>query len=133
MQTMYKRFYHSKRRYVLWAIVVILAQAALYFSHPGLDTVFEQWLFGLINPLPLLVPLYFTITYGIISRHAVMSTLVGLASWWAAPLMLIMQGRNHPFRNVLPATIADGVIYAIIGFLAAEVTSFIARRRGARS
>lgn len=130
---MYKRFYHSKRRYVLWAIVVILAQAALFLAHPDLDTVFERWLFGLINPLPLLVPLYFTIVYGIVSRHVVISTLVGLVSWWTAPLIVIIQGRDHPFRNTLPATIADGIIYAVIGFIAAEVTLFIVRRRVGKS
>ena len=70
MQTMHKRFYHSKRRHVLWAIVVILAQAALFLSHPNLDTIFERCLSGLIKPLPPLVPLYSTIVYAIIGLLA---------------------------------------------------------------
>lgn len=130
---MYKRFYHSKRRYILWAIVVILTQAALFFRYPGVATVFERAFFGLINPLPILVPLYFSIVYGIISRHWIMSAIVGLTSGWTAPLIILLQRQDHPFRNAIPATIADGVIYAIIGFLAAEITIWVNRRKVASS
>ncbi len=132
-ETMYKRFYHSKRRYVLWAILVLLAQLALFYTYPDLVTTLERMIWGLENPLPVFVPLYFVIIYAIISRHVIMSTLTGLLSWWSAPMVLIILGKVHPSMNVIPETVIDGFIYAFIGLLTAYISKLIVRRKVART
>ncbi|MBI4334251.1 MAG: hypothetical protein HY673_23585 [Chloroflexi bacterium] len=127
---MYRRFYHSKRRYVLWAMLVILAQGLLFYFAPDLATALERALFR--TQVPVFVPLYFTAGYGIISRHAVISVGVGLLSWWTAPLLLLLQGRGQAVAGALPATFADGLIFGFTGFLAAYLTNVFIRRKIAR-
>ncbi len=129
-RTVYRRFYHSKRRYVLWAMVVVLAQAVFFYFWPSLATGLERKAFGPAVLYPLFMPLYFTIGYGIFSRHTGIALLVGAASWWVAPLILAFQG--EPQTRNLPALVTDGFVYAAIGFLAARITLFFDRRKSAR-
>lgn len=125
---MYRRFYHSKRRLILWAIVVLLAQGLVFLLAPVFATFSEHRIFGSAGVVPIFIPIYFAIGYGIVSRHKIMSILVGLLSGWAAPVILTLQGQYRP-RSIL-LTIADGLFYALIGFLAAWITSLVTRKKG---
>ncbi len=124
---MYRRFYHSKRRYILWAIVVVLAQALLFLISPDLVTSLERRIFQAAAPFPIFMPLYFAIGYGIMSRHTLLSLLVGAVSWWVAPLLLALQGQEPALSPL--ALAADGMVYAAIGFLAALITNFLAGKK----
>lgn len=111
-------------------MVVVLAQAVLFYFYPALTNFSERKIFGAGAALPVFIPLYFTIGYGIVSRHTAMSFLLGLVSWWAAPVILLLQGQ--PLSSNPPAAIADGFVYGAIGFLAAKITNFLAGRKLAR-
>lgn len=113
---------------VLWAIVVLVAQGLVFLLAPVFATFSEHRIFGSAGVVPVFIPLYFAIGYGIVSRHKIMSILVGLLSGWVAPAILTLQGQYRP-RSIL-LIIADGLFYALLGFLAAWITSLLTRNKG---
>ncbi|MDP2718250.1 MAG: hypothetical protein Q8P44_00235 [Dehalococcoidia bacterium] len=117
----------------MWAMLIIMAQAVMVFSAPETAVSLERFIFGLANPLPVFMPLYFVVVYGVLTRHLILSAFMGLLSWWTAPVILMAVHKSPDTTGSPVAIIADGFLFALIGLLSALVAGYVARRRVVRT
>jgi uncharacterized membrane protein len=107
------------------ALLLLLVQVILYHSLHEEVVVFNE-IFGLPSGAPLILPMLFTIAYGLYSRDEISSFLVGSLSVVISPVDLILTGRYvsgkySPLPGELSVLFIIGIAFGLLGVLTVKM------------